>query len=102
MVLLGVPASISAQDAGPGVSAQDDLFSPRTIRISAGTSLTWSNDGGEQHTVTSDDGSTFDSGTLDPGDTFGFTFETPGSYPYSCAIHGGPGGIGMSGVVVVS
>jgi plastocyanin len=36
------------------------------------------------------------------GQTFSMTFKTPGSYPYYCRVHGGPGGRGMSGTVTVS
>ena len=39
------------------------------------------------HTVTSDDGQTFDSGTIAPGGTFTFKFTVAGSYPYHCNIH---------------
>jgi plastocyanin len=38
------------------------------------------------HTVTAADGS-FDSGYLDQGDTWTHTFETPGSFEYSCLPH---------------
>jgi hypothetical protein len=62
--------------------------------------LTWSHDGGEQHTITADDGS-FDSGLINPGDTFAQTFDAPGTYLCYCQIHGAPGGIGIAGVVLV-
>jgi plastocyanin len=58
-------------------------------------------DGEEQHTITADDGS-FDSGILNPGDTFSLTFDTPGTSAYYCQIHGGPGGVGMAGTIVVN
>jgi plastocyanin len=100
-VMLGVPASAIAQDAGSAVSIQDELFSPQTGQITAGSALNWSNDGAENHTVTADDGS-FDSGVLASGKTFAFTFAAPGAYAYYCLLHGGPGGQGMAGTVVVS
>ncbi len=53
------------------------------------------------HTVTADDGS-FDSGTLNGGQSFSYTFEQPGEYPYYCALHGAPGGVGMAGTVTVT
>src|ERR671935_452014 len=96
---LGVPASAFAQDA-PSVSVQDEVFVPAQVEIIAGDTLTWSHDGAEQHTITADDES-FDSGLINPGDTFQTTFDTPGTYPYHCQIHGAPGGIGMAGVIVV-
>jgi plastocyanin len=97
---LGLPASALAQGAGTGVSAQDDQFAPAMTSVASGKMLTWQNDGVEQHTITADDGA-FDSGNLDPGQTFGFTFDTPGTFAYYCSIHGGPNGQGMAGVVVV-
>ena len=78
----------------------DDAFDPGSITIDAGTRVTWTSSGQNPHTVTADDGS-FGSGTLQDGDTFSSSFQTPGSYAYYCEIHGGLGGVGMSGVVVV-
>ena len=94
-------AAASAQDAGgASVSVLDNLFSPASLQLAAGDTLTWSQDGAEQHTITADDGS-FDSGLINPGDVFAFTFDVSGTYPYYCQIHGAPGGIGMAGIVVV-
>lgn len=53
------------------------------------------------HTVTSDTG-VFNSGDMSRGDTFAYTFTTPGQFPYYCRYHGDKGGIGMSGIVIVS
>jgi plastocyanin len=47
------------------------------------------------HTATASDGS-FDSGNLNPGQSFSFTFATPGSFPYVCQYHAG-----MQGTIVV-
>ena len=96
---LVVPSTAFAQDA-PTVSVQDEVFVPPQVEFVAGGTLTWTHDGAEQHTITADDGS-FDSGIINPGDTFAFTFLAPGTYPYYCQIHGAPGGIGMAGTVVV-
>jgi plastocyanin len=96
---VALPASAFAQDA-PSVSVQDNLFVPKQAEIVAGDSLTWSHDGAVEHTITADDGS-FDSGIINPGDTFAFTFDSSGMYPYYCQIHGAPGGVGMAGMVLV-
>jgi plastocyanin len=87
--------------ADPPVSAIDNEFVPKDLSIAAGDTVTWTNDGQFVHTVTSDDG-VFDSGPLDPGASFTFTFSEGGTHPYHCQIHGGPGGQGMSGTVVVA
>ena len=92
---------VSAQDAPPAVSVQDNLFMPVTLQSTVGATVTWSTDGATQHTVTADDGS-FDSGVLNPGDTFTMTFTAPGTYAYFCDFHGGPNGLGMSATIVVS
>ena len=65
-------------------------FSPATLTIKAGTTVTWKNNTTVSHTATSDDGKSFDSGTsnpIAPGGTFSFTFTTAGTFPYHCAIH---------------
>jgi plastocyanin len=97
---LALPATASAQN-GPSVSVQDEFFAPAQAQITTGDTLTWSQDGAEQHTITADDGS-FDSGILNPGDTFAQMFDAPGTYAYYCQIHGAPGGVGMAGLVNVS
>ena len=62
--------------------------------------MTWENKDSAQHTVTAD-GDEFDSGTLRKDGEFSFTFTKAGIYLYYCAFHGGPGGSGMSGQVIV-
>ena len=46
----------------------------------------WVNEGNTPHTVTADDGS-FDSGTLQPGESYSHTFQSAGMVPYHCSIH---------------
>lgn len=62
-------------------------FSPATLTILPGTTVTWKNMSAAPHTVTSDDGTTFDSGNIPPGGSFQFKFTAAGSYPYHCNIH---------------
>lgn len=78
----------------------DNSFSPRELHIKAGQTVTWINNGTSPHTVTADDNS-FNSGTVQPGAQYTHTFTKPGTYPYYCALHGGPGGIGMAGSIIV-
>ena len=61
-------------------------FSPMNVTITAGSSVTWKNDDGEPHTVTSVD-SAFRSGALDTGQSFTFKFDKAGTYKYLCSIH---------------
>ena len=66
-------------------------FSPASLTIKAGTTVTWKNTTVSPHTVTSDDGNTFNSGTTNPiaaqSGTFSFTFTTAGTFAYHCEIH---------------
>jgi plastocyanin len=88
--------------AGAGVVAIKDFeFQPKELRVKTGTTVTWTNGGSSSHTVTADDGS-FESPTLARGKTYSHKFDKPGTYPYHCAFHGGAGGDGMSGTVVVT
>ena len=86
------PASSAAQapkTAGTAVSAQDNSFSPGTLKVRVGDVVTFTNDGAIDHTVTATSGAKFDSGTLEPGKTFTFTAEKAGSVSYVCTIHPG-------------
>ncbi len=74
---------------GPGTNEvwiQGMAFTPATIYVTAGTTITWTNKMTIAHTVTSDTG-LFDSGTLNPNGTFSMTFATAGTYSYHCSIH---------------
>ncbi len=61
-------------------------YAPDDITIEVGTTVIWRNDGAQDHTVTDDDGA-FDSGKMDPGDEFRFTFDDPGVFHYHCKPH---------------
>jgi plastocyanin len=82
------------------VSVVDGDYDPGTFRVVEGTTIRWRNDGQNPHTVTADSG-LFESETLGSGDTYEYTFESAGTFPYYCAFHGGPGGSGMSATIVV-
>jgi plastocyanin len=76
------------------VSIVDFSYMPTNIRIRAGQSVLWRNDGTEQHDVT---GSDWHSGPLDPGYTYRLTFGIAGTYAYRCSIH-----LDMTGTVFVT
>ncbi|MFV0309576.1 MAG: plastocyanin/azurin family copper-binding protein [Desertimonas sp.] len=75
-------------------------YTPGELTVVAGTTVAWRNDDTLQHTVTSGptDGTSvspdglFDSGLLEPGDTFEFTFDEPGTFEYHCTPHPWMGG----------
>ncbi len=62
-------------------------YDPIDVTVPVGTPVTWSNAGAVVHTVTADDGVSFDSGTLGPQEVFQFTPRTPGTFAYHCTIH---------------
>ena len=87
-VLICAPAA-SAQDEMT-VSIQDFFFDPGQLTVAPGTTVTWVNEGQAPHTVTSTDGKELDSATLQPGDTYTFTFDEGDAgetYAYQCTIH---------------
>lgn len=106
MLLAGFSAS-NANAAGKQVvvkmveqGEENYVFSPKTLTIEAGDTVVWENDTDAPHTVSSDNG-VFESGNMNEDQKFSFTFTKPGTYPYYCKYHGGPGGQGMAGTVVV-
>lgn len=69
------------------VTLIDESYQPPALEVAVGATVTWENiDGDDDHTVTSADG-TFNSGVLPAGSAFEHAFDTPGTYPYFCAIH---------------
>jgi plastocyanin len=79
----------------PGVSGstlvaiRNFAFLPNDVHVKAGSSVTWLNcepAGTPSHTTTSNQG-VWQSPLLAPGDGFTQTFNTPGVFPYICAVH---------------
>jgi plastocyanin len=87
-------APVTPPSGGAMVHIQDNSFSPATLSVPVGTTVTWMHMGSSKHTVTS---ASFDSGILSPGATFSFTFTSPGTYSYRCDLHSG-----MTGAIVVT
>jgi plastocyanin len=86
------------------ITVSNNSFSPSTLTVPVGTTVTWSwSTTAMDHNVVADDGST-PSGSGAPTNaphSYTFTFGTAGTFHYHCQVHGGPGGVGMSGTVVV-
>jgi plastocyanin len=68
------------------VSAKNFMFTPASITVKAGATVTWVNLDDEPHTVFSDAG-LFRSSALDTRERFSFKFEKAGTYHYLCTIH---------------
>lgn len=86
VLITAVPASANSPDANFRVRIVDFAFRPRVIMGNVGDTVIWKNFGGDSHTSTSTTG-VWDSGTLDPGETFAHTFDTAGSFRYFCEPH---------------
>jgi nitrite reductase (NO-forming) len=73
---------------GAGMDTNSPGYSPPTITVVIGmnSTVTWVNQDTMPHTVTATDHS-FDSGNLDAGKSFTFTFTLPGTYSYFCSYH---------------
>jgi plastocyanin len=103
---IAAPAAALPRQAAPDTveALVESKFSPDTLTVPAGTTVTWVNTGGS-HTVTGG------AGTIDPaspigdnplsnlGDTVKKTFDQPGTYPYFCQPHAS---LGMKGVIIVT
>jgi len=79
-----VPA-LAAPNPNPSVTVDDaNGYSPNTVTVKAGQIVTWTNKGGQVHTVTSNSGylPAFDSGGISTSQSFSVTFPTPGSFGY--------------------
>jgi LPXTG-motif cell wall-anchored protein len=72
--------------ASGSVTISDFEFTPKTITVNEGDTITWTNKGPTLHTATAEDGS-FDTGNLDKGESGSATFTSPGTIPYICTPH---------------
>lgn len=96
LAVLGVamiPGGASGQRAAPiPVSAQDNVFEPKKVKIGQGEKVQWTNDGSEDHTVKF-------KGEKDkvvaPGESVSKKFKDVGKFKYHCTLHAG-----MTGTVV--
>jgi plastocyanin len=85
------------------VSIVDFGFSPSSITVAAGTTVTWTNTGSVMHSVSSNSGA-FDSSPtcptgpcISPGSSFSHVFAQAGSFSYHCRVHSN-----MTGTVIVN
>jgi plastocyanin len=78
------PAAANVQDGT--IAIRNFMFSPMSLVVPVGTTVSWRNFDGEPHTIRSVDDA-FRSGALDQNDSFSFKFDKPGTYKYVCSIH---------------
>jgi plastocyanin len=84
--VLGTSIGVASPVRGAthAVEIGDGFFSPASLTVSVGDTVTWTNADDSPHTVT---GSGFDSDNLDSGGTFSFTFTEAGTVSYACQYH---------------
>ena len=75
----------------PGCEENNLCYIPSQIVVEQGKKVTWLNEDSAFHSVTSgfydEPTDLFDSGYLDPYQSFSFTFDTVGTYDYYCTLH---------------
>jgi plastocyanin len=71
---------------GPSVSIENFNFVPANLTVPAGTTVMWTNHDDVEHTATASDNS-FSSPSIPTDGQFSYTFTTPGTFSYFCAIH---------------
>ena len=94
------PAAGSSTPAAGGNTVQataQQTFTPVTLSIKKGDSVTWNNSSGIPHNVTFENGAAF-SQNLNDGSHINRTFTTAGTFNYYCTIHGKS----MHGTIVVT
>jgi plastocyanin len=80
------PAHPVDTSGGPSVSIENFNIVPATLTVPAGTTVVWTNHDDVEHTVTASDNG-FTSPAIQTDGQFSYTFTTPGTYSYFCAIH---------------
>jgi plastocyanin len=83
----GSSSQPSASGSSDAVTISNFKFSPGTITVKSGTKVAVTNNDSTAHTATSDDGSSFNTGDIDPGSSKTITVSKAGSFSYHCSIH---------------
>lgn len=93
-----IPATPASSDVPNVITVKNFAFSPDTLTVRTGTTVTWVNQDEAVHQIDTDGGVpvTFTSPSLDKGASYEFTFTQPGTYAYHCTIHPA-----MKGTVIV-
>ncbi len=86
VALQGADTQATTQQASTTqqVSIANFAFDPATLNVDKGTTVVWTNQDNVPHNVVGD---TFSSPTLNPGQSFSYTFTTEGSFTYKCTFH---------------
>ncbi len=77
------------------IEIKNFAFNPKELQVPVGSTVTWTNIDSVAHTATADDGE-FNSGNLNPGESYSFDFKKAGSFTYNCSYHPN-----MQGTIIV-
>ncbi|HEY6637127.1 MAG TPA: cupredoxin family copper-binding protein [Solirubrobacterales bacterium] len=80
------PTPKAQKSASASVTMGDLFFSPTSVTIAVGDTVTWNNTGQAPHNATADDGS-FKTPDLNNGQSASHTFAQAGTFSYICTIH---------------
>lgn len=79
-----IERGVETESPDSAVTIAEFAFDPTDLRVSVGTTVTWTNHDPTPHTVTGHD---FDTGALEQNGSGAVSFDTPGTFDYFCAIH---------------
>jgi plastocyanin len=82
-----LPTAMAQTHPTKTVLIQNFSFKPAQITIKRGTKVRWINKDSTTHTATANNGRSFDSGRLRPGQRYTHTFKSAGKKSYHCEIH---------------
>jgi plastocyanin len=80
-------ASSASATSPSAVKIDNFAFHPSTLTVGGNARVNVTNDDSTAHTFTANDGNSFDTGSIDPGNSSRLSVLKPGRYPYHCSIH---------------
>lgn len=76
--------SVTPSAGGVTVVIKDFAFTPASVTIKVGDTVTWRNDDGVPHDATGDG---WTSGSISSGQSYTRAFDKAGTYTYVCKVH---------------
>lgn len=95
LLLLALISTSFAEESSQQITIKEYSFTPASLTVAVGTKVIWTNQDQDPHTIFSND-QKFRSSALDTGESYSFTFNEPGTYPYFCSMHPS-----MTGTIIV-
>ncbi len=81
-----VSGSTTTPVAANAVTIKGYAFTPKTLAVKKGTTVTWTSEDIAKHTVTGKNGGPA-SALLAQGESYSYTFDTVGTFEYFCEPH---------------